>query len=142
MDAGWTAFPSVIIENQAQLGLDFLDLNVILFLASKWWHADGKPFPAKKTMAKTMGVDARTIQKRIAALEKACLIRREERRSALGSQTNIYHLDGLIQAAKPFADEKLKERAERREDEHRRLMRRGAPRPGAEAKQERQRDAK
>jgi hypothetical protein len=44
MDAGWTALPSVIIENQRQLGLNPLDLNIILYLASKWWTAEGRPY--------------------------------------------------------------------------------------------------
>src|SRR3546814_10252341 len=47
MDAGWTALPSVIIENQRQLMLSPLDLNIIVYLASKWWTAEGKPFPSK-----------------------------------------------------------------------------------------------
>ena len=34
MDAGWTAFPSVIIERQKALGLDAMDLNILLHLAS------------------------------------------------------------------------------------------------------------
>jgi DNA-binding transcriptional regulator YhcF (GntR family) len=127
MDAGWTAMPTVIIENQQQLGIDSIDLNIILFLASKWWTADGKPFPAKATMAKTMGVDPRTIQRRIARLERDGLIRREQRRSELGSRTNVYHLEGLIEAAKPFALEKLSQRNESQKAERTRLNRRGPP---------------
>ena len=81
MDAGWTALPSVIIENQKQLGLSPLDLNIVLYLASKWWTAEGKPFPSKSTMAKAMDVHPRTIQKHVAGLEGAGYIRREERRT-------------------------------------------------------------
>ena len=66
MDAGWTALPSVIVENQRQLDLSPLDMNIILYLASKWWKAEGKPYPSKSTMAKAMGVHPRTIQKHIA----------------------------------------------------------------------------
>ena len=40
MDAGWTAFPSVIIERQGVLGLDALDVNILLHLASYWWTKD------------------------------------------------------------------------------------------------------
>jgi len=127
MDAGWTALPSVIIENQRQLGLTPLDLNIVLYLASKWWTAEGKPFPSKSTMAKAMDVHPRTIQKHVAALEAAGYIRREERRTDLGSKTNIYHLDGLIKAAKPFAEEKLGEMKDKAEMAKRRQKRRGAP---------------
>ena len=127
MDAGWTALPSVIIENQKQLGLSPLDLNIVLYLASKWWTAEGKPFPSKSTMAKAMDVHPRTIQKHVAGLEGAGYIRREERRTDTGSKTNIYHLDGLIKAAKPFSDEKLAEMKDKAELAKRRQNRRGAP---------------
>ena len=127
MDAGWTALPSVIIENQRQLDLSPLDLNIVLYLASKWWTAEGKPFPSKNTMAKAMNVHPRTIQKHIAALEAASYVRREERRTEAGSKTNIYHLDGLIKAAKPFAEEKLAEKKDKAELAKRRQNRRGAP---------------
>lgn len=127
MDAGWTALPSVIIENQRQLGLSPLDLNIVLYLASKWWTAEGKPFPSKATMAKAMDVHPRTIQKHIAALEAANYIKREERRTDVGSKTNIYHLDGLIKAAKPFAEEKLAEMKDKAEMKKRKEARKGAP---------------
>lgn len=127
MDAGWTALPSVIIENQKQLGLNPLDLNIVLYLASKWWTPEGKPFPSKSTMAKAMDVHPRTIQKHVAALETAGFIRREERRTVMGSKTNVYHLDGLIKAAKPFAEEKLAEMKDKAELTRRRQNRRGGP---------------
>jgi len=54
-----------------------------------------------------MGITPRTVQRRIAAMERDGLIRREERRiSKQGSKTNLYHFDGLIEAAKNFALEK------------------------------------
>lgn len=127
MEAGWTAMPSVIIENQRQLGLEPLDLNIVVYLASKWWTAEGKPYPSKGTMAKAMNVHPRTIQKHIASLEAAGYIRREERRTETGSRTNIYHLDGLIKAARPFADEKLAEIEEKTAIRKLRQNRRGAP---------------
>ena len=127
MDAGWTALPSVIIENQKQIGLSPLDLNIVLYLASKWWTAEGKPYPSKSTMAKAMDVHPRTIQKHVAGLEGAGYLRREERRTETGSKTNIYHLDGLIKAAKPFAEEKLAEMKDKAEMAKRRQNRRGAP---------------
>jgi DNA-binding transcriptional regulator YhcF (GntR family) len=127
MDAGWTAFPSVIIENQKQLGLSPIDMCILLHLASKWWTADGKPYPAKGTMAKAINIDPRTVQRRIAAMEKAKYLQREERRGPTGSKTNVYHFDGLIEAAKPFAGEKLKDIAERVAVKKARSERKGKP---------------
>lgn len=130
MDAGWTALPSVIVENQRQLGLNPLDMNIILYLASKWWKAEGKPYPSKGTMAKAMDVHPRTIQKHIAAMEGAGYITREERRTPTGSKTNVYHLDGLISSALPFAEEKVEEIKNKQDREEEKRNRRGSPRRG------------
>lgn len=126
--SGWTGLPIVLIENQRQLGLDALDVNILLHLVSRWWRAEGKPHPSKGSIAQAMNVDPRTVQRRIAAMEKAGYLRREERReSPRGSETNIYHLDGLVEALQPFAEEKLADRAEREEAAKKRAARKGAP---------------
>jgi hypothetical protein len=91
--ADWTALPNAIFERQLALGLDAIDINIILHIASYWRTAECKPFPSKRTIAAAMDVEPRTVQRRIAAMETARLIRREERRnSATGSMTNIYHV--------------------------------------------------
>ena len=110
MAAGWTAIPSVIIERQKALGLDALDMNIILHLATYWWTPDNKPHPSKRTIAEAVGVTPRTVQRRITALQSAGFLKREERRvKGKGSHTNLYHFDGLIKAAQPYAKEKLEE---------------------------------
>lgn len=110
MQSGWTAFPSVIIEKQHALGLTAMDINIILYLSTHWWEAERKPYPSKKTIAQALGVTSRTIQKRIAALEHAGFVTREFRKHELkGNDTNIYHFDGLIEAATQFAQDKIEE---------------------------------
>ena len=127
MDAGWTVMPTVIVERQQALGLDPFDVNILLHLASYWWTPDNKPRPSKKTIATAMGVNSRTVQRHIASMEKEGLIWREEQRIAgKGSKPNLYHFDGLIKAAKPFAEEKLEER-KRRADEDKDRVRRKRP---------------
>ena len=124
--AGWLAFPSVILEKQHALGLTALDVNIILYLVTYWWTPDNRPHPSKHTIATAIGVSPRTVQKRIAALEKVRFIRREERRiPKQGSKTNVYHFDGLIKAATPFAIEKIQVINERKkENEERRRRKR------------------
>lgn len=63
IDAGWTAIPAVIIERQAALGLDALDLNILLHLANHWWTADNKPHPAKGTIAKACDFDPAVLRR-------------------------------------------------------------------------------
>lgn len=107
MDAGWTAIPSVLIERQFQLGLDPLEMNLILHLANYWWRADNLPHPSVRRIAWDIGVSYRTVQRRIAALEHRGLITRITRRHpCFGSNTNLYSFDGLIEALTPWAEQK------------------------------------
>jgi len=57
MDAGWTVMPTVIFERQKALGLDALDVNILLHLAGYWWTPDNKPHPSKRTIAAAIGVE-------------------------------------------------------------------------------------
>ena len=126
--AGFTVLPNVIFERQRALGLDPLDINIILHIVSYWWSEAGKPHPSKNTIAKAIDVDPRTVQRRIAAMEKAGFIRREERRlDSKNNKTNIYHLEGLIKAAKPYAEEKLQEKEAKAAERTARAARKGKP---------------
>ena len=129
MDAGYTIFPSTILERQQALGLEPTDVNILLHLARHWWEKDNAPHPSKKSIAAAVGVHPRTVQRRIAAMESGGLIRREERRTASNtSKTNLYHFDGLVEAATPYAEEALQERERRRKEDSERITRRGRPR--------------
>ena len=121
MDAGWTAIPTVIFERQKAIGLDSMDVNILLHLAAYWWTPDNKPHPSKRTIAAAINVEPRTVQRHIAAMERAGFIRREQRRlPGKGSKTNIYHFDGLIAEALPYAKEKLAEKKRRAEEDSKR----------------------
>lgn len=124
MDAGWNAIPGIIIEKQEALGLDAIDMNIIVHLSNYWWHADNLPCPSVATIAKAIGIKPRTVQKRIKALHDLGLLTRTERRKTrFGSDTNLYSFEGLIGAALPFAEEKLAEREKRKQAENDRLTR-------------------
>jgi predicted transcriptional regulator len=129
MAAGWTVIPNVIIERQLVLGLDAIDINILMHLALHWWTADNKPHPSKSTIAKALKVHPRTVQRHIAAMERSGLIRREQRRvKGKGSNTNLYHFDGLIKEAIPYAIEKVQEIASREAERKARAARKGRPR--------------
>jgi DNA-binding transcriptional regulator YhcF (GntR family) len=124
MQAGWNALPSIIIEKQKALGLDAIDMNIILHLSHYWWTAETLPFPSVATIADAIGVKPRTVQKRIKALDELGLLTRIERRhTRFGSDTNQYSFEGLIKAALPYAQEKLAARAKREEAEKERIAR-------------------
>jgi len=124
MAAGWNAIPSIIIEKQEALGLDAIDMNIIVHLSNYWWRAGNLPYPSVATIARAIGVKPRTVQKRISALHALGLLTRTERRhTRYGSDTNLYGFDGLIAAARPYAEEKLAERAKKEKDEKDRIAR-------------------
>lgn len=119
MDAGWTAIPSVLLERQQALGLDSIDLNIIMHLARHWWYLDNLPRPGKKTIAECMCVHESTVRRRIARMEVDGLITRKARYDKRygGQQTNEYSFEGLIRAATPYAKEAVQKRLQRQKED-------------------------
>lgn len=124
VNAGWAAIPNVIVRRQKALGLTPLDINIILQLLTYWWEPGNLPRPSKNTIAAAIGVDPRTVQRRIAAMEKAKFIKRVARSSkSNGSNPNLYDFSGLITAAEPFAIEELQEISQRKKASAEKLTR-------------------
>ena len=122
LEPGWTGMPNILLEKQAALDLEPLDICILLHLVKHWWVAGEAPYPSKGRIALAIGRDPRTVQKRIAEMERRGYLRREERREG-GGQTNLYHLDGLIEKLKPFAQEAIEERERHKRDKSARLRR-------------------
>ena len=129
---GWTAWPNILLERQQALGLDPLDINILLHLARYWWEAEELPYPSISTIANAIGVDRSTVQRRLAQMEAGKLIKREFRKGkAGGNLTNRYSFAGLIDAATPFANELIQERHRRQREDAERLRRKGKPKLAA-----------
>lgn len=112
-EAGWTSFPNVIFEPQQALRLDPIDINILLHLVGNWWIPGSNPYRSKKTLAAAIGIHPRTVQKHIAEMERRGYIKRVYRKAGVGDNLpNEYDLSGLIEKAKPFAEEKIQERAD------------------------------
>jgi len=108
---GFTVIPNAIIENQAKLGLEAIDFAIIAVFAKYWWKANDPPFPGKKRIAACLGVDPRTVQRRLAALVEGKILTRKPRTYRNGgTNTNAYELGPLIARAEPYAEEILKQR--------------------------------
>lgn len=131
MEAGWTAIPSILIEQQHKLGLDPIDINIILQLASFWWYQEKLPHPSKKRIAERLNIDPSTVRKHIAAMEKKGYIKRNYRNDERkGQRSNEYTLEGLIQKATPYAKEAIAEKKKQRDEKNKRISR-----PRSKAKQ-------
>lgn len=122
--AGWTALPNIVLDKQQTLGLQPIDLNILMQIAKHWWQADSAPFPSVETIAAAIGVTPRTIQRRITKMEKAKLIERNQRYYARGGQkSNAYTFNGLIARCVPFAEEAVTERVRRKSKDRARIRR-------------------
>ena len=112
--AGWTMIPSTILEHQKALGLDPVDMNILLQLARHWWRADNPPHPAIKTIADCIRKSQSTVQRRITRLKESGLIEIEHRYDERhhGQKTSNYRFSGLIDEATKFAKLALEEKEE------------------------------
>jgi predicted transcriptional regulator len=113
---GYAGIPSILIQLQQRIGINPMQMNIIVQLLDYFFKPSRKPFPTKRELANRIGVTEKTIQINIRALEKAGLIRREMRRTAAGDwNSNIYHLDGLIEKVQALEPEFAAEKRKRKE---------------------------
>lgn len=104
MKLGFCIIPSVLLRAQQRLGLNPTQLAVLLQLADYWWDQDRKPYPSKQALSDRLGLGPRQIQRYIAELEAAGLVKRIERRAAhRGKLSNEYDLSGLVERLKKIA---------------------------------------
>lgn len=117
MDVGFCITPSLLMKAQARIGLNPVQFNIVMQLLDQWWTAERRPWPAKATLAERMGMSDRQIQRHIAEMEGAGLIRRIPRTSpGKGKTSNEYDLTGLVRKMQELEPEftKAKEEAKAR----------------------------
>ena len=108
IDAGWTCIPNILIHRQRTLGLDAVDLNILLHLITYWWEDENLPHPSKDTLAKSIGVSPSTIQRHIREMEKAGFLKRIIRpKAGEKNDTNLYDLTPLRSILEPHAKVEL-----------------------------------
>ena len=106
MAIGFCVVPSLLLRAQARLGLNPTQLAVLMQLCDHWWDSDRKPFPGKKALGERLGLGPRQVQRYVAELEQAGLVKRIERRAAHGGKlTNVYDLSGLVARLKKLEPE-------------------------------------
>jgi DNA replication protein DnaD len=66
---GFVVIPWVMLRRQKELGLESLELVVLLHLIASWWDTASAPYPSSKAVAKRMDVSVRTVQRCLKALQ-------------------------------------------------------------------------
>lgn len=110
---GWTYVPNLLLEHQAELGLQPIHLNIILSIMKHWWQRDSLPWPTVSTVANSIGRSRNLVQKRIAELEELGLIKRNFRKDARKekqSLSNEYDFTGLVSTIATIAKRRQKAR--------------------------------
>lgn len=106
MKHGFCIIPSLLLRAQQRLGLNPSQLAVLLQLADYWWDSERKPYPSKQKLHERLGISPRQIQRYIADLEAAGLVKRVERRASNGGKlSNEYDLSGLVDRLTKIAPE-------------------------------------
>jgi DNA-binding transcriptional ArsR family regulator len=86
----------VLFIKQKELGLESLDLVVLLNMTSHWWFRHRPPFLRTNVIARRTGVSARTIQRVIRKLEEKGYVTRARWRDETGQMRPAIFFDGLI----------------------------------------------
>ena len=68
---------SLLLRAQRRLGLSPTQLAVLMQLCDFWWDSERKPYPSKATR---LGLSPRQVQRHVAELETAGIVRRTQRR--------------------------------------------------------------
>ena len=97
MKLGFCIVPSLLLRAQRRLKLNPTQLAVLMQLCDYWWDSARKPYPSKESLAQRLGLSARQVQRHIADLERAGLVRRVPRNGSNGGKlSNTYDLSGLV----------------------------------------------
>lgn len=111
VDAGFQIIPNVLFRGQARLGLDSLDLVILLNITVHWWLPADLPFPQPRVIANRAGVSIRTVERRLESLEERGFLKRlavEKSRNKL-RQRRI-DLSGLVQKLQELSATNLAQR--------------------------------
>jgi DNA-binding MarR family transcriptional regulator len=71
---GFTVIPAILLREQHTLRLNDGEMLVTMHLMLAWWEKDRLPYTKPATIARRMGVTARTVQRHMKGLEEKNLL--------------------------------------------------------------------
>jgi hypothetical protein len=111
LDAGFQIVPNVLIRAQSKLGLDALDLAILLNINLHWWTPHDLPYPRTSMIANRVGVSVRTVERRLEQMQEAGLIvRHPPEKTKDGLSVRRFDLHGLVERLQAFAQANLEMR--------------------------------
>jgi hypothetical protein len=108
LDSGFQVIPDVLFRCQRILGLDALDVVILLNITTHWWEAEDLPHPRPSVIARRLGVTTRTVERRIARLQRTGFLKRLESRLKKGRTVRQFDLAGLVAKLRVVSVENLK----------------------------------
>jgi predicted transcriptional regulator len=90
--SGFVAVPLPLLRLQAKMGLTTTDVLVLINLLAHWWNPSAAVFPRTSTIARRMGINARTVQRSMRKLVRLGLAERGS--DDKGRRT--YQFEGLV----------------------------------------------
>jgi len=113
ISAGFQVIPNVLVRAQSKLGLDPVDLAILLNITMHWWREDELPYPQPKVIANRVGVSTRTVERRLEDLEKrGFLARLAPEKSADRLARRRIDLTGLVEKLEKAAAQNLEMRSQ------------------------------
>jgi DNA-binding MarR family transcriptional regulator len=114
LEAGFQVVPNVLIRAQRNLGLDPIDVVVLLNLLAHWWEREDRPYISPSSIARRMDVTTRTVERHLKRLEEKGFLRRcRPQRSGEGIYIRSYDLQPLIGILQEASKNALTQRAQR-----------------------------
>jgi len=118
IDSGYQIFPDVLLKCQRYLGLEAIDIVILLNITMQWWQHDQLPYPRPSFIAKRMEISTRTVERRIARMQKQGLLLRKPSEEERGKTVRKFDLSGLIAELTKYAEGSLAERGMLEESPH------------------------
>ena len=118
IDSGYQIFPDVLLKCQRYMGLEAIDVVILLNITMQWWQHDELPYPRPSFIAKRMEISTRTVERRIARMQKQGLLVRRPSEEVRGKTVRKFDLSGLIAELTKYAEGSLAERGKLEEIPH------------------------
>jgi hypothetical protein len=117
IDSGYQIFPDVLLKCQRYMGLEAI-VVILLNITMQWWKQQELPYPRPSFIAKRMEVSTRTVERRVARMQKQGLLIRKPSEEVRGKTVRKFDLSGLITELTKYAEGSLAERGKLEEIPH------------------------